>query len=51
MARSRLADRINPLFNVVISNVPGPPVPLYTAGARIVADYPAPEGALWYEEL
>ncbi|MDH4170528.1 MAG: wax ester/triacylglycerol synthase family O-acyltransferase [Acidimicrobiia bacterium] len=40
VARTRLADRINPLFNVVISNVPGPPVPLYTAGARIEADYP-----------
>ncbi|MGI9600410.1 MAG: WS/DGAT/MGAT family O-acyltransferase [Acidimicrobiales bacterium] len=40
VARTRLADRINPLFNVVISNVPGPPIPLYTAGARIEADYP-----------
>jgi WS/DGAT/MGAT family acyltransferase len=38
--RSKLADRITPLANVVISNVPGPPVPLYLAGARLTAYYP-----------
>ena len=37
--RSRLADRVR-LANVTISNVPGPQVPLYLAGARMSGVYP-----------
>jgi WS/DGAT/MGAT family acyltransferase len=39
-SRSGLADRHRPVQNGVISNVPGPPIPLYVAGAEVVAVYP-----------
>jgi diacylglycerol O-acyltransferase len=38
--RSRLADTLPPIANVVVSNVPGPRMPLYLAGARMTANYP-----------
>ena len=35
--RMKVADAHNPLFNCVITNVPGPQIPLYSLGSQMVA--------------
>jgi hypothetical protein len=37
---SHLADRVPPLWNLVVSNIAGPSVPLYTTGARLTHLFP-----------
>jgi WS/DGAT/MGAT family acyltransferase len=38
-SRWGLANHMNPSFNCVITNVPGPPIPLYNTGAKMVANF------------
>lgn len=37
---AKLAERLPPLGNVTISNVPGPPIDLYVAGGKLVSMHP-----------
>lgn len=34
-----LANRMKPMFNTIVTNVPGPPVPIYSCGAKMVSLY------------
>ena len=33
--RPGLANRVGPPFTTVVTNVPGPPIPIYSSGARL----------------
>jgi WS/DGAT/MGAT family acyltransferase len=35
-SRLKLADSLKPAVNTVVTNVPGPPVPIYSTGAKLV---------------
>ncbi len=40
LTATHVVDQLPPVHNLVISNVPGPPVPLFLAGARVSGVYP-----------
>ncbi|MBX3315109.1 MAG: wax ester/triacylglycerol synthase family O-acyltransferase [Actinobacteria bacterium] len=38
--RVELTSRLPPFYNLIVSNVAGPPVPIYLAGSEVLATYP-----------
>jgi WS/DGAT/MGAT family acyltransferase len=38
--RAGLAESLPPVANLVVSNIPGPPMPMYLAGARMRTNFP-----------
>ncbi len=40
LSASHVVERVPPMWNVVVSNMPGSPAPFYCAGARVKAVYP-----------
>ncbi|MFT5710890.1 MAG: diacylglycerol O-acyltransferase [Halioglobus sp.] len=38
-SRWGLMSRMKPTFNCVVTNVPGPPIPLYSTGAKMVSNF------------
>lgn len=38
-SKLKLADHIKPVINTVVTNVPGPPIPIYSAGAKLIGLY------------
>jgi hypothetical protein len=39
VARTGLMSRLSPVANCVVTNVPGPQIPLYFTGAKLVANF------------
>lgn len=39
MVRAGLVERLNPAVNTIVTNVPGPMVPMYFAGAKLVKSF------------
>jgi diacylglycerol O-acyltransferase len=38
-SRMELANRVSPFYNCVVTNVPGPQIPLYSTGAKLISTY------------